>query len=466
MMDRLISSVLAFLGSVALLLCSCPVGPMSATAIVIESGGVELPPSPPMPRIDYSSIYKSKREQRMVNNTRKYIQILSTSRFRNVGCGSWQEDYAKMHHDIMTGKLPPRYLISIAPPQGLADRLAGAASQFLMAYFTNRAFLMTAPESTAPLSVAYDYINIDSRMPDSIMGNHRDVLMNLTFFNYSKEVIDPTKQCGLYLNAGPIVDQYMIVQERNDRLFLKSDLRNEPSECKDSEQLFVIGNRGYCWGIFDNPHLRKQLHSVGLRRETTFKCVMDFLLKLKPTACSQRCQEMKTSILDARAKGVMVIAVQVRVGDVVFEPDFDLSQLDYKPAKNHFLCANKLADRFKMIGKDTLFFFISDSQQLRANVKEHYGSRVVTDEKLKPVHIYEKVGGYESQVNALTSSASDIMLFSLAHVHVISRSSGFGQKAAFLSESSNKIHIYFGDDGLNCSLTKFTADAARYWSGV
>jgi hypothetical protein len=153
------------------------------------------------------------------------------------------------------------------------------------------------------------------------------------------------------------------------------------------------------------------------------------------------------------------------VGDNVFAPGFNLSAIP-DPSRHHLDCANKLSGRFRMIGKTVKFFFISDSQELRTRIKQRLGSQVFTDDNFAPSHVHESQSGFASKAAALAGSASDIMLFSLAHVHVISKTSGFGQKAAFLSDASNKIHIFFGDDGANCSLTKYSVDSATQWSGV
>ena len=95
-----------------------------------------------------------------------------------------------------------------------------------------------------------------------------------------------------------------------------------------------------------------------------------------------------------------------------------------------------------------------------------YGDNVITDVDVAPEHVNDSGNGMQAKIKAMKSAAADIMLFSLAHVHVITMSSGFGQKAAFLSDSSNKIHVYFGSDGESCSLIKYSANAAVYWSGV
>ena len=410
------------------------------------------------------SMYTSKADQRAINNTIKYLKILSASRYKNHGCGAWREKYVKMHNDILAGRLPPRYLVSIAPPQGLADRLAGISAQFLIAYFNKRAIFFTSNKDTPGIDTAYDLVNIKSALPSGFMKGQDDILLNLTFDEYPPS-IDREKSCPLYLNAGANVVQYPIVHKRNVDIFTTGDLRHSVNGCEHAETIYATGNRGFSWSVFDNPHHKSELKSMGLRRETTFRCVIDFLLQLKPSSCGATCQQIKGQITAARDKGVVIIGIQVRVGDNVFEPGFNLSAIP-DPSRHHLSCANKLSGRFRMIGKTVKYFFISDSQALRTRIKQKLGNQVFTDDKFTPSHIHESQSGFDSKAQALAGSASDIMLFSMAHVHVISKTSGFGQKAAFLSDASNKIHIFFGDDGANCSLTKYSVDSATQWSGV
>lgn len=37
-------------------------------------------------------------------------------------CGTWQSDYIKLHKDILSGKSPPRYAVSVSLEAGTADR--------------------------------------------------------------------------------------------------------------------------------------------------------------------------------------------------------------------------------------------------------------------------------------------------------------------------------------------------------
>lgn len=74
--------------------------------------------------------------QKAVVDTRRAVTIKAKDR----QCGSWQDGYIELHKDILSGRKPPRYAISVPAPAGLSDRLVGAVSVFYYALLTNRAF--------------------------------------------------------------------------------------------------------------------------------------------------------------------------------------------------------------------------------------------------------------------------------------------------------------------------------------
>lgn len=72
-------------------------------------------------------------------------------------CGYWQEEYMKLHREILSGRRPPRYLIAVLPESGLADQLFGIISLFFWALLTGRAFQITAGyQQISPLETAFD----------------------------------------------------------------------------------------------------------------------------------------------------------------------------------------------------------------------------------------------------------------------------------------------------------------------
>jgi hypothetical protein len=197
-------------------------------------------------------------------------------------CGNWQAGYTKLHRDMRAGRIPPRWLISIAPPQGLADRLGGIITQFLFALLTNRAFVMASLKSQ--LDYVYDSPNINTAVPPELMPTR--ALYNLTFGGYPAHY-DKNKLFGLYLNAGAIKEQYYAVEKLNRKIFLESNLSEVPEGYAHTERLFVMGNRGYSYRIHENRYHTQQLADLGLTPVTTFKCVYDYLFRLKPETCGE-----------------------------------------------------------------------------------------------------------------------------------------------------------------------------------
>ena len=62
----------------------------------------------------------------------------------------------------------------------------------------------------------------------------------------------------------------------SDELFLSTDLRTVHPE---QSVIFVASNRGRTYRLFDNPHHRRALASMGLRPETAFGCAFRFLFE-------------------------------------------------------------------------------------------------------------------------------------------------------------------------------------------
>lgn len=86
-----------------------------------------------------------------------------------------------------------------------------------------------------------------------------------------------------------------------------------------------------------------------------------------------------------------------------------------------------------------------------------------------PEHVYGngELSEYSAR-NSMQLGAADLMILSLAHIHVISATSGFGQKAAFLSSSKYRNHVYLIPRHDACGVMNFVNPTwlAQHWSGI
>jgi hypothetical protein len=131
-----------------------------------------------------------------------------------------------------------------------------------------------------------------------------------------------------------------------------------------------------------------------------------------------------------------------------------------------------------LVGRKVRVFIISDSQFVKKMATRSFGKLLLDTElnRAQALHVHESTSAQvkRTQADALRLVVSDITLYSMAHIHVISRASGLGQKASFLSSTRNKLfltptanrtHVFIGDMGENCTPVS-TIDLVSQWSGI
>lgn len=98
-----------------------------------------------------------------------FLDAYMASYGEDLQCGDWQDSYKKLHSSILANKSPQKYLISVAPKQGLADRITALVSHFILALLTNRALLLATPDGLPPFTTAYKMKSIRSIMPSDFV---------------------------------------------------------------------------------------------------------------------------------------------------------------------------------------------------------------------------------------------------------------------------------------------------------
>lgn len=278
-------------------------------------------------------------------------------------CGAWMEDYAKFHADTLSGKLPPRFVVSQCPKNtncgGLADRLLAISSAFLFGLVTRRALLINWETDVQPEWI-FDApkINWSYDVENSLYnGNANLSTASVYAISFGPHRIDPIFQHRDW-NATWQQDRVDFIMNRG------------------------IVHRTFNHSLYGESLLKKQF---GLSAETAFACFMNFLIRPKPKILSY-----VKKYLDLLSRpNVLPIGIQIRTGDASMRYQYaerngsnplDDSMFSVENYKEYFRCAGDLVSSVvdvdgKKIGNDIVpvFFFITDSAGLRDSVARYFG---------------------------------------------------------------------------------------------
>ena len=236
-------------------------------------------------------------------------------------CGHWQSNYVKFQEKMLKSSAP-RMVYSGPLMTGLADRLSGIVTQFYFALLSNRAFQIVDGYDVPSLFWAYDSRILQLQGPrlEQLIGNNMASLP----VHYPFPELDRTKYAVLdHVNSYNLVAAYFL-----------SNLTLQPINHTNVQYVFYTSNRGYSYRLFENPFHRDQLKTMGLRPESSFRCIMDFLFR--PNAQTLRyAQPLLESLEDGTA---LKISIQIRVGDNILR-NRSLDNVTVNDFKPFFTCA-------------------------------------------------------------------------------------------------------------------------------
>lgn len=377
-------------------------------------------------------------------------------------CGKWQQNYRVLHQSILNGTLPSRYLVSVAVEAGLADRLTGTLTEFFFALLTNRAFQIITYGTLPRFEAALSSPNINWSRPtdpdhliDNLKYTYKGIRGYLHDRSYSSEI-----------NTNLYWPMYLINDDHGNSFFLSSNVTKYPLDHENVETLFVASNHGRIVRLFDNPYHRSKLFQMGLRPETAAKCAFDFLFS--PTESVKNM--MKKEFAELQSIDVLKIAINIRVGDEVFDPNAD-EKVTLEPYIPYFVCASNI-ESFARVSKQRVIWYVtSDSLKLRQLAKQRYGEKVLTEEKIRYVHgdcgdsDAKRYGNCtkNSQDFSIQMAVGQILAISMCDYHVVSEMSGFGRFSSFLS---NHWHSVYQIHLKNRSCTLADSDSLEVLSTV
>ena len=337
-------------------------------------------------------------------------------------CGNWMSSYAELHRSIRAGERAPRYVM-VDPMSGLSDSLACIGSAFYLAVLTDRAFLIDESVDEDRFSNMYLSHYIDWK------SNLQEVAHLTNFTIYGLRTIgDP-------LEGYPF------------DVFRRGDLNSFGT---DADLIYVHRcNGGVVVPLFDNALYKPQLFEMGLRPETAYGCMFNFLFDILPVVREMFARELAIMEDDSTIK----IGIQIRTGDETLNHQ-QLSIEDPSEAEaavvlgEHaeiFRCAEGVEEKVRSVSnKKIVWLLLSDSVLLRKSALVVYGSKVLTNlegiENLRHLRSYGGGGG----AAAMMYAAGEHWLFSRADYHVF-ETGAFGKSAALASLKWNFYYVpYLG----------------------
>uniref|UniRef100_A0A383W237 Fucosyltransferase n=2 Tax=Tetradesmus obliquus TaxID=3088 RepID=A0A383W237_TETOB len=383
-------------------------------------------------------------------------------------------EYAQMHAAVVNGLAKPRYLVSVAPQTGAADRLTGTVTQFYFALLSKRAFTAYNPDpGTIPrFAAACDYPLFNWTHPEALPDAVVDA-----FHTWNHVANDSAMHQTL---PAPYNEDYLMLNWNNGTVKLlewlhTTNLTTFPDDRPSLPYVVSSSNRGATWKMATNPYHRGDFWALGLRPEEAFMC--GFFALCRPNAAVQALYYAPfwRPLLQPN---VLSIGIQVRFGDKLMNNDGVYGTVSTSMlmdlAAPFFDCATQIETVLTVPGQKVIWYLLSDNGSFRRAAKDRYGEKMLTDTTLQAMHTDCKRNGNptlcsESTMNvALQHSIGSMLAFSLADYHVISRKSGFGRLGAWLSGRWGNIHeIMWGEPSV-CLPNKpaHPAVVSQHGSGV
>ncbi|SCZ93683.1 BZ3500_MvSof-1268-A1-R1_Chr6-3g08819 [Microbotryum saponariae] len=332
---------------------------------------------------------------------------------------SWMADYAKLHHEIVTGTRPPKVLeFSCREGHscgGNSDRLLGIFTSLLYAILTSRALLITW--DVLPFEVFFDAVRIDWAQP---------------YMPMSKRSIHP----GLPVLKRPLLDIINIEVHKmvappmsNMEYYLSVELFDEKRD--DPPWLRVSTNRGGVINSFNYSAVKPALLERGFDRTTAYSCMTDFLFR--PKREPMRFITEYDSVFSLPT--VFSIALQIRTGDRSMMSSVADAINTVARYQQFFDCADKLAERYARDDQKVVYYLVTDSSTLEAAALRQFPDRLVVTGLTQghPEFEHGHTGSALAKVaDDTTNALVESMLIGKTDYQIITETSGFGKLPVFI----------------------------------
>lgn len=343
---------------------------------------------------------------------------------------TWQEDYRKMHAEMLEGKRDPHFISYHCEQSmncgGLGDRLLGMTSAFFFGLVTQRAFLAEW-QAPVPLDVIFDspYLNWSysaftaDRHP--VLGRKQvaEAAADLDIIHFDRLAVDATFG-SVSWNA-----------KRDRPLTPGFEVRDLAYR---SPWIKFFSNRGMVYRAFKYKHLQKRIGQLGLQEQTAFSCISDYLFKPKPAALDLITQYTSVMTLPT----VFSVGIHVRTGDQSMK---DAQYDKVNTVKRHisfFRCARELGETYAQPDQRVVFYLVTDSQHLKEDAQRVLGTKLITTD-FAPQHVHQKSG----HVDGVMSAVVEDYVLAKVDMLVATQDSGFGKLASFMMAKPNSTVTIF-----------------------
>ncbi|GAA6063001.1 hypothetical protein JCM10212_004983 [Sporobolomyces blumeae] len=332
--------------------------------------------------------------------------------------GNWEDEYTKLHADMMRGARPASLLEFACHAGelcgGIADRFLGMVTTFLYSILTKRAFSVSW-EQPAPFDMLFDSPYIDWSRP---------------FSNEST-----TGPRGIYRNASLVESMHEVnghnwEEAKIDEFF--PDFVDRYSNGGTTPWLKFQFNRGVVIRSFSYESIAPLIEATGLRLSTAYSCLLNYLIRPKRAVLDFVAQY--TSLFSLPE--YFVIGLQVRTGDTsMYASRKDAINTVDRHAR-YFRCAEAVSRKYAHPSQKVLWYLISDSKVLERSALERYPDKVVVT-GLKQSHVEIKTGstawtGVKGASDGFLRTVAESYIFAGTDFQILTLRSGFGKIPTWL----------------------------------
>ncbi|GAA6005249.1 hypothetical protein JCM10207_002913 [Rhodosporidiobolus poonsookiae] len=328
--------------------------------------------------------------------------------------GTWEDEYAEMHADMLSGKREPYVLEFFCHAGGwcggFADRMLGIITTFLYAIVSKRAFALTWEQPTAP-DLVFDSPYIDWSRPfnESSTTPERFPYSNDTFFETAHSI---------QAHDWPVweVDTFFPEFEENF------------GAGKNASWLQMDINRGVAFRSFYYDKVGPKLEGMGLRFTTIYSCLMKYLFRPKQAALDFITHYTSLFALPE----YFTVGIQIRTGDIVMFLDESADLNNVTHHEQYWTCAEQLAKRYAHPSQKVVYYLVTDSHHLEHSALEAMPDRIVvtglgsSHDEIK----YKDKSGAEvvhGAAGGFIQTVIESWIFAATDYQILTYRSGFGK---------------------------------------